>query len=135
MIRSTTILRPKVARWDICFCCNCGPKGKVESIQFGIGRGDFNFGTDYLDKHDLYVNGPAITFRWIDANHFRLGRKTYRCLGMREWVGNQCWDGCFVTTQSIREISTTLKQRGWEPESGSTTLWDWWEKLQEEGTT
>jgi len=132
VIRATTILRPKVARWSLMVCCEDSGMSatKIEQIQFGIGRGNFTFGTDFLDKHDLSVCGPPTKFQWLDGNHFRLSRKKYRCLGYTPWVGNRCWDACFVSTQTIREIATSLQQRGWRPEQGSTTLWDWWEKMQ-----
>ena len=54
-------LRPYVARWDISFCCNDPDNGmatgKVDSIKFGIGLGNFEYGTDWLDEYELSING------------------------------------------------------------------------------
>lgn len=127
------MLRPRPARWDLMLCCNEPENGSqrdfVDAIQFGIGRGNFEFGTDWVDEWELTIAGPDITFRWVDMNHFKLGRKTHRCLGTRQWVGNWCWDGCFVTTTTVREVARFCKSRNWSPEDGSTNLWRWWENL------
>ena len=127
------ILRPKPSRWDIMFCCNDHRNGmatgKVDTIKFGIGRGNFEFGTDWCDDQELTIQGPEITFRWIDANHFKLSRWKHRCLGSRQWVGNWCWDACFVATHTVREVATMLRNRRWSPEEGSEILWNWWDKL------
>lgn len=130
------ILRPDKSRWSMMFCCNDPDNGgmtnRVEAVEFGIGRGNFEFGTDFLDDHDLQICGPSLTFRWLDSGkRFRLGRRTFSCEGYRPYVGNWCWDACFVGTNTVRLAAELLKGRKWSPESGSEILWNWWEKIAE----
>lgn len=125
--------RQRKSRWDIMFCCNDHRNGmatgKVDTIKFGIGRGNFEFGTDWCDDHELTIHGPEVTFRWIGANNFKLSRRKFYCVGSKAWVGNWCWDACFVKTQTVREVAKILKRREWSPESGSEILCDWWSKI------
>ena len=41
------------------FCCNDHRNGmatgKVDTIKFGIGRGNFEFETDWIDDHELTI--------------------------------------------------------------------------------
>jgi hypothetical protein len=125
--------RPK--RWALHFACNDyrngAAQGFVESIQFGAGRGDFNFGTDYLDDYELSIDGEAVEFEWL-KDSFKLGPHICLCEGITEGVGNWCWDGCFVSANVLRQICPWLKAQGWSPEGGSTLLYDWWERIGED---
>ena len=124
----------------LAFCCNDYRNGmfagKVDAIKFGAGRGDFNFGTDYLEDYELDLTGPEVHFRWLgnvstySIDSFRIGRRKFPCRGQTDWVGNWCWDACFVTRDVIRELCPWLKSRGFSPESGASVLWRWWESLE-----
>ena len=126
-------LRPKKSRWALAFCCNNPDSGqstgKVDAIRFGIGRGNFAFGTDYVDDHELLLNGKPIGFRWLLPLGFRLSRKKYPCMGITYGVGNWCWDACFVSTNTVRQVAHVLKGKNWQPDSGSEWLWDWFTNL------
>jgi len=133
--QATRRIRPKLRphRWALMFCCNEHTSGaftgQVDSINFGAGRGNFSFGTDWSDDFSLEIHGPAVDFQWVGRYRFRLGEKEHRCDGQQHFVGNWCWDGCFVERRVLREICPWLKSMGWAPESGATQLWQWWEGL------
>lgn len=124
--------RPRQSRWDISFCCN-DPQtgmatGMVDFVEFGIGRGDFEFGTDLCDDHSLIVEGPYLTFQW-HQDHFELGRRKYPCSNIKEWFGNWCWDACLVNTKTVRAVAQQLRDNRWSADEGSEILWNWWNKL------
>lgn len=123
-------LRPR--RWSLALCCNCPDNGmfwgRVDAVKIGAGRGNFDFGTDYLDDFELNLDGPYVKFQWL-KDSFRLGRYTFPCEGIKEGVGNWCWDACFVDSDVIRKLCPILKAKGYTPDSGSTLLFNWWDNL------
>lgn len=134
-------LRP--TRWALHFRCNHHrtgmPTGGVDTIQFGAGRGNFVYGTDYLDDYELSLSGPRVRFAWAKSKTaFRLwtsqaGPVMGRCTGYQPYVGNWCWDACFVTADTLRRLAPWLKRQGWLPESGTEILWRWWKKIETTG--
>lgn len=128
-------LRPRGYRWSLHLCCNNPdtgmPQGCIVGAQFGAGRGNYQFGTDWLDVYHLHLYGcdVEIPFEWVDDTHFRLGEKVFECRGQKYGVGNWCWDGCFITKQALRQVAPILKAGGLDPDEGSELLWNWWNKL------
>lgn len=132
MTTKADVLRPK--RWSLMVACNdyrngmfCG---RVSAIEIGAGRGNFEYSTDYLDDYelDLAACGAEPTFRWLGNDGFKLSRWTFPCAGIRQWVGNWCWDACFVDRDVIRRLMPILKRLDFQPESGTTLLWEWFDK-------
>lgn len=109
-------------RWRIYFCCNCPDNGEFwERCDFvEISCGD----------HNLRLDGPSRTFRWLSGNRFRFSRRTFQHHGMREWAGNWCWDECVVTRKTARQFLYLLAELRFRPEVGSQLMWDWYERQQ-----
>lgn len=124
-------LRPRDFRWALHFACNDHGNGMcqgfVEEVRIGLGRGNFEFGTDFLDEHYLELHGPRTKFHWENDSEFRFLRKTWLCRGIKTWVGNWCWNACFVERRTVRQILNRLKRRNWRPENGTTLMFDYFE--------
>lgn len=132
----TKSLRPPRFRWTLMLACNHYRNGMfqgyVESVSLGCGRGDFRFGTDYLDNHELTLSGPRVrlAFSKKSRSRARLGSVVFEFCGYKEWVGNWCWDAMFVERKTVREIARTLKSQSWTCESASGLLIDWFDRLE-----
>ena len=130
-----TIYRPQGSRWSLHVCCNHPDNGMftgfASAFEFGIGRGSFYFGTDFSDDQDLMLTGPDTRFKWIGNDKFLIGRYHFPCTGIKEWFGNWCWDACFVDIDTVRQLRAVLSNKGFTPESGSETLWKWYESFEE----
>ena len=132
--RSLKNLRPRGFRWSLAFACNHHTNGQaqgfVENVRIGIGRGNFDFGTDFLDSHEIELYGDRVSFRWLTDTRFKLSRYGYSCRDMKEWVGNWCWDACLVSREVVLCVARVLKAKGWRPESGTEFMCRWWERLE-----
>jgi hypothetical protein len=126
-------LRPASFRWALQLCCNDPDTGqdtgRVDAIQIGLGRGNFEFGTDFLDDYYLNLTGTPIRYRWIGETRCRLSRLTFDCRGYKYGVGNWCWDGCLIGRQTVRDVLRLVKSRRWTPEDGTERFWRWFEAL------
>jgi len=128
-------LRPRGYRWSLHLCCNDPdngmPQGFIVGAQFGAGRGNYTYGTDWLDVYRLHLSGceVEVPFGWVDDTHFRLGEQVFECCGRQNSIGNWCWDGCFITKQTLRQVAPILKAGGLSPDEGSEWLWRWWENV------
>lgn len=134
MTTKADVLRPK--RWSLMVACNDYRngmfRGRVSAIEIGAGRGNFEYGTDYLDDYELNLAacGTEPRFRWIGDDAFKLSRWEFPCTGIRDWVGNWCWDACFVDRAVIRRLMPILKRLEFLPASGSPLLWEWFNRLE-----
>lgn len=129
-----TIHRPVRSRWCVHVACNDYRNGHCQgwfgAVHIGIGRGGFDFGTDYLDDQYIELDGPRTTYRVMDANKIKLGRVTVAYDGYREWYGNWCWDAFFVDTDDVRKLARYLKRRCFGVEDGTEVLSRWWHRLE-----
>lgn len=125
-------LRPTGFRWSLMLACNYHRNGSFlghcDSVEIGAGRGNFTFGTDWLDEHCLTLTGPRIRLQ-VGKHSAKLGPLVFEQRGYKEWVGNWCWDACFVQRAAVREIAKLLKSRGWSVESAQGLLCEWFDRL------
>lgn len=126
-------LRPKHFRWSLAIAChnyrNGTFQGWCEYVRIGVGRGNFIYGTDWCDNHEVTLTGPKIRFHCGKTDKAKFGPITFRHRGYKKSVGNWCWDACFVDRRTVREIVGFLKSEGWTVESSSGLLIDWFCKV------
>lgn len=131
-------LRPKHWHWSLHLACNDWRSGmftgNVHAIEIGLGRGNFRFGTDFLDEWHLKLDGPEVRMRILKdeggAMRLHVSHYEFKVRGYTEWFGNWCWDACYIQRATVRELCRHLKARRWSPEDGSQRMWEWFERLE-----
>jgi hypothetical protein len=76
-----------------------------------------------VEDEIIELYGPRIRTRFdYKKNRLHLGRRAFACRGMREWVGNWCWDGFTVTPAVAADMVNYLREQGYEWEQIATSL-------------
>lgn len=91
------------------------PSGVADMLEFG-------------DALRLY--GEGITCRLLNGWQLQIGEMRVQYTGYRSWLGNWCFDGCFVTLADAVRILAYVQQAGWRLEEGPTVLWTKYERKQ-----
>lgn len=81
---------------------------------------------------DLYIHlectGNEIVCDHSYGDKFiRVGRRKFPILSYGRYIGNMMWDAAKVTPEVASEIAEYIRKSGnYEPDDGSTVLWDAW---------
>lgn len=134
MMRDSLRKRPHTISMMV--CCNepatGGETGFADAFEFGWGKGNFAFGTDWPDVVQIAVQGPEIPFRWVSSSKFELDGQHFDCASYKYGVGNWCWDGAMITKDTLRQLAPVLKRAGFEIEDAPPILSKWWSKFRSE---
>lgn len=101
-------------------CCNDPSNGlplnKVCSIEIN----------DCLELECRYSDwSPSLSG---DKDFIRIGGYKLICAGYRTWVGNWCWDGCYVRLSDLFRFFNSYRVRKWfDCTSGEQRLFNLWD--------
>ena len=107
--------------WRIAVCCN--------HPDNGMDTGRCGFFEVRCGDHQIRLDGPERRFEWF-ASHFKFSRRKFSHVGMREWVGNWCWDECATDRETARAFLYYLAELGFSMEEASDVLWNWYKRTQ-----
>lgn len=78
--------------------------------------------------HDDWLRGCAINFLGNDRA-VRISRRVFRYSGMREWVGNWCWNAVGIDRKEAHRLIQYLRDSGqWNCEDAPTRLYEWFNR-------
>jgi hypothetical protein len=109
-----------VMKFQVSYACNDYRNGNF------TGQCE-NIRIDHEKMHAIELYGPTRTVTEVmsgNKSHLRILRKKFPCTSFSEWVGNWCWNACWMSTFNMLRLLNALIQDGWQCEEGPSEIFD-----------